>query len=411
MRWYSINTFLEDRYFIPFDTPRIIWYSLSTTSSPTRSLFLNSQSLRLPSSQYSNIMNGPTNVKNNLKNIIGWHCIINWNNKYVCFVDRWLSVVLFLSIIVLSVLLRYTDSDYLPLFGHCVVCSSSIYRFWLPPFVWSLCCLFFFDIRILITSLCLVIVLSVLLRYTDSDYLPLFDHCVVCSSSIYKFWLPPFVWSLCCLFFFDIQILITSLCLIIVLSVLLRYTDSDYLPLFGHCVVCSSSIYRFWLPPFVWSLCCLFFFDIQILITSLCLAIVLSVLLRYTDSDYLPSYLQTLRWTPFVFYRKKRDCQFACSSVTNRRHMSYYLISTFIGWMLFDVTYYHFSYISAIVFNHIGIMMIPPKLCNYLVCFLKKGTKHSQLYICIPCGNMYMSFGRCIVCHSIYCFWLPLWAS
>ena len=49
--------------------------------------------------------------------------------------------------------------------------------------------------------------------------------------------------------------------------------------------------------------------------------------------------------------------------------------------MLFDVTYYHFSYISAIVFNHIGIMMIPPKLCNYLVCFLKKGTKHSQLYI------------------------------
>ena len=141
---------------------------------------------------------------------------------------------------------------------------------------------------------------------------------------------------------------------------------------FGHCGVCSSSIYGFWLP------------------------------LRY---------LQTLRWTPFVFYRKKRDCQFACSSVTNRRHMSYYLISTFIGWMLFDVTYYHFSYISAIVFNHIGIMMIPPKLCNYLVCFLKKGTKNSQLYICIPCGNMYMSFGRCIVCHSIYCFWLPLWAS
>jgi hypothetical protein len=38
---------------------------------------------------------------------------------------------------------------------------------------------------------------------------------------------------------------------------------------FGHCVVCSSSIYRFWLPPFVWPLRCLIFFDIQILITSL----------------------------------------------------------------------------------------------------------------------------------------------
>jgi hypothetical protein len=35
----------------------------------------------------------------------------------------------------------------------------------------------------------------------------------------------------------------------------------------GHCVVCSSLIYRFWLP--LWYL----------------LAIVLFVLLRYTDSD------------------------------------------------------------------------------------------------------------------------------
>jgi hypothetical protein len=149
-----------------------------------------------------------------------------------------------------------------PLFGHCVVCSSLIYIFWLSlclaivlsvllwftdsdyPFVWPLCCLFFFDLRILIT--------------------PLFGHCVVCSSLIYRFWLPlclaivlsvllwftdsyyPFVWPLCCLFFFDLHILIT--------------------PLFGHCVVCSSLIYRFWLP--------------------LCLAIVLFVLLWFTDSDY-----------------------------------------------------------------------------------------------------------------------------
>jgi hypothetical protein len=98
-------------------------------------------------------------------------------------------------------------------FGHCVVCSSSIYGFWLP--LWYL----------------LVIVLSVLLRYTDSDY----------PCGIF--------WSLCCLFFFDIRILIT-----LVVS-------------FGHCVVYSSSIYGFWLP--LWYL----------------LAIVLSILLRYTDSD------------------------------------------------------------------------------------------------------------------------------
>ena len=48
-----------------------------------------------------------------------------------------------------------------------------IFQIILCPFVGfflPLCCLSFFDIRILITSLCLAIVLPVLLRYTDSDY-------------------------------------------------------------------------------------------------------------------------------------------------------------------------------------------------------------------------------------------------
>ena len=74
---------------------------------------------------------------------------------YVCFVDRCLSFCAFS-------------------FGHCVVCSFSIYRFWLP--LWYL----------------LVIVLSVL-RYTDSDYL----------FGIF--------WPLCCLSIFDIRILIAPL--------------------------------------------------------------------------------------------------------------------------------------------------------------------------------------------------------
>ena len=135
-----------------------------------------------------------------------------------------------------SVLLWYTDSDYTlgifwPLcclffyviqilitrlisFGHCAVCSSIIYRLCLHP--WYL----------------LTTVLSVLLWYPDSDYL----------LGIF--------WPLCCLFFYDIQILITPLVS------------------FSHCVVCSSMIYRFWLHP--WYL----------------LAIVLSFLLWYTDSNY-----------------------------------------------------------------------------------------------------------------------------
>ena len=261
---------------------------------------------------------------------------------------------------VLSVRLRYTYSDYpfgifwplccqfffdiqilitpLVSFGHYVVSSSSIYRFWLP--LWYL----------------LAIVLSVFIRYRDSDYsfgilwplcrllffdieiliIPLvsFGHCVVSCSSIYRFWLPlwyllaivlsvllrytdsyyPFgiFWPLCCKFFFDIQILITPLVS------------------FGHRVVSSSSIYWFWLPlwyllaivlsvlfrytdsgyPFgiCWPLCCQFLFDIGIRFTPLVsfghcvvsstsiylfwlplwyhLAIVSSALLRYTDSDY-----------------------------------------------------------------------------------------------------------------------------
>ena len=189
-------------------------------------------------------------------------------------------------------------------FGHCVVCSSFIYGLWLPPFgiFWSLCCLFFFYLRIMVTSLwyLLAIVLSVLLLFTDYGYLPLvsFGHCVVCSSFIYGLWLPPFgiFWPLCCLFFFYLRIMVTSLwyLLAIVLSVLLLFTDYGYLPLvsFGHCVVCSSFIYGLWLPPFgiFWPLCCLFFFYLRIMVTSLwyLLAIVLSVLLLFTDYGYLP---------------------------------------------------------------------------------------------------------------------------
>ena len=125
--------------------------------------------------------------------------------------------VLFLLAIVLSVL--FTDFDYL--FG----------------IFWPLYCLSFY-LQILITSLVS------------------FGHCIVCPSSIYGFWLP--LWYL----------------LAIVLSVL--FTDFDYLfgifwPLyclsylrilitslvsFGHCIVCPSSIYWFWLP--LWFLQTLF---------------------------------------------------------------------------------------------------------------------------------------------------------
>ena len=109
------------------------------------------------------------------------------------------------------------------------------------------------------------------LRFTDSDY----------TFGIF--------WPLCFLSFFDLRILITSLVSLAIVFSVLRFTDSDYpfgifwslcflsfglrilitpLVSFGHCVFCPSLVYGFLLP--VWYL----------------VAIVLSVLLLFTDSDY-----------------------------------------------------------------------------------------------------------------------------
>ena len=141
---------------------------------------------------------------------------------------------------VLSVFLRYTDSDY--------------------PFgiFWPLCCLSFCDLRILIT------------------HLVSFDHCIVCLSVIYGFWLP--FWYL----------------LVIVLSVFLRFTDSDY--------------------PFgiSWPLLFLSFYDLQILIT----------LLVSSNS----SYSINLK----LFPRKNINFIYSCHDIDDNNSMTFwcYSIST-----------------------------------------------------------------------------------
>ena len=368
-------------------------------------------------------------------------------------------------------------------FGHCVVWSSMIYRFWLPLGIfWPLCCLFFYDIQILITPwYLLAIVLSVLLWYTDSDYpLVSFGHCVVFSSMINRFWLHPWYplsivlsvllwytdsdyplgifWPLCCLFFHDLQILITPLvsfghCVVcfsmiyrfwlhpwyllaIVLSVLLWYTDYDYplgifwplrclffydiqilitpLVYFGHCVVCSSMIYRFWLHPWYllaivlsvllwytdsdytlgifWPLCCLFFYDIQILITPwYLLSIVLSVLLWYTDSDYplgifcplccLFFYDLQILITPLVSFGHFVVCS---SMIYSLWLPSWYLLAIVLSVLLW---YTYSAY-------PLGIFW--PLCCLFFY----------DLQILI---TPLVYFGHCVVCSSmIYRFWLPL---
>jgi hypothetical protein len=78
-----------------------------------------------------------------------------------------------------------------------------------------------FDLHLLITALV---------------WFQAFDHCIICPSLIYGFWLP--LW---------------------------------YLQAFDHCIICPSLIYSFWLP--LW-------YDFKLL------TIVLSVLLWFTASDY-----------------------------------------------------------------------------------------------------------------------------
>ena len=224
-------------------------------------------------------------------NIIIPNCIVRSSSIYgfwspIC-IFKTLYCLFFFDLRILITPLIYSR--------HCDVCSSSMYGFWSPICIFrTLCCLFFIELRILITQLYLQdIVFSVLHRITDSEY-PFASsrHCDVCSSLIYGFWLPLCIFkTCCCLFFFDIRILITPLVSSrhyivcsslmygfwlplwylqnIMLSVLLWNTDSDY----------PFGIFK--------TLCCLFFFEIRILITPLYLQdTILSALLWYTDSDY-----------------------------------------------------------------------------------------------------------------------------
>ena len=407
----------------------------------------------------------------------------------------------------MSVLRRFTDSDYpfgifwplyclffvdlliliapLVSFGHCIVCSSSIYWFWLP--LWYL----------------LAIVLSVLRRFTDSDYpfgifwplyclffvdllilitpLVSFGHWIVCSSSIYWFWLPlcylftivlsvlhrftdsdcPFgiFWPLYCLFFVDLLIMITPLvsfghCIVcsssiywfglplwyllaIVLSVFRRFTDSDYpfsifwplyflffvdllilitpLVSFGHWIVCSSSIYWFWLP-----LCYLF-------------TIVLSVLHRFTDSDcpfgiFLPLYCLffvdlLILITPLVSFG---HCIVCSLSIYWFGLPLWYLLAIVLSFLCrFTDSDYPLVSFGHCIFCSSSIywFWLPLWYLLAIVLYvLRRFTDSDCLFdIFSPLHCLFfvdllilitplVSFGHCIVCSSsIYLFWLPLW--
>ena len=389
------------------------------------------------------------------------HCVVCSSQIYGFLLPLW-----FLLSIVLSVLLRFTDSHYpfgifwplcclflldlrilitpLVSFGHCVVCSSSIYGFSLPlwyllsivlsvllrftgshyPFgiFCPLCCLFFLDLRILITPLVS------------------FGHCVVCSSQIYGFSLPlwyllsivlsvllrftdshyPFgiFCPLCCLFFFDLRILITplvSFCHCVVCSSQIYGFSLPLWYLLVHCVVCSSQIYGFSLPfGIFWSivlsvllrftdshypfgifcpLCCLFFLDLRILITLWYLLVHCVVCSSQIYGFSLPIwYLLSI---VFLFFLDLRilithlvsfvHCVFCSSQIYGFSLPIWYLLAIVFSVLLrFTDSHYPFGIflsLCCLFFLDLRILITP-----------------------------LVSFVHCVVCSSsIYGFSLPLW--
>ena len=186
-----------------------------------------------------------------------------------------------LAIVLSSVILRFTATSDYPLvsFGHYIVCHSSLYGYISLPFgiFWTLHCLSFFALRLLLITLwylwplyCLsffalrlllitlwyllaIVLSSVNLRFTATSDYPLvsFGHYIVCHSSLYGYISLPFgiFWTLHCLSFFALRLLLITLwyLLDIALSVFLRFTATSDYPLvsFGHCIVCHSSLYGY----------------------------------------------------------------------------------------------------------------------------------------------------------------------
>ena len=275
--------------------------------------------------------------------VSGSHCIV-CPSIYGFWLPLWYLVAIVLSVLLFTPLITTLVSC-----GHCIVCPSiyaSDYHFGI---LWPLYCLSFY-LRLLITTL-----------VSGS-------HCIVCPS-IYGFWLP--LWYL----------------VAIVLSVLL-FTTSDYhfgilWPLYclsfylrflittlvsgSHCIVCPS-IYGLWLP--LWYL----------------VAIVLSVLL-FTASDYhfgilWPLYCLSFYWRLLITTLVSGSHCIVCPSIYGFWLPIWYLVAIVLSVLLFTASDYHF-----------GILW--PLYC--LSFYLR------LLITTLVCGS------HCIVCPSIYGFWLPLW--
>ena len=348
------------------------------------------------------------------------HCIVCPSTLYGFSLILW-----YLLAIVLSVLLRFTASHYpfgifwslyflslyalrllitpLVSFGHCIVCPSTLLRLLITPLVSFGHCivcpstLYGFSLHLWYL---LVIVLSVLLRFTLLiTPLVSFGHCIVCLSTLYGFSL--LLWYL----------------LAIVLSVLVRFPASHYpfgifgslyclsfdalrllitlLVSFGHCIVCPSTLYGFSLP--IWYL----------------LAVVLSVLLRFTASHYsfgifwplfcLSFYALRLLITPLVSFG---HCIVCPSTLYGFSLILWYLLAIVLSVLLrFTASHYPFGIFWSLYFLSLyALRLLITPLVSFGHCIVCPSTLLRLLI------TPFVSFGHCIVCPSrLHGFSLPFW--
>ena len=327
------------------------------------------------------------------------HCVVCPSLPYGFWLSHW-----YLLTIVLSVLLCFTASDYLIGIFWPLYCLFFDLRLtasdYLIGICWPLYCLFF-DLQLLIISLVS------------------FDHCVVCSSLPYGFWLSLWYllaivlsvllwftasdyligifWPLCCLFFFALRLLVISLVS------------------FGHCIVCSSLLYGFWLSH--WYL----------------LTIVLSVLLWFTASDDLFGIFWPLYCLFFFALRLliislvSFDHCIVCSLIYGLRLLIISLVSVdhFIVCSLIYSFWLSHWYLLTIVLSVLLCFTASDYLIGifwplYCLFFDLRLTASDYLIgICWPLYCLFfdlqlliislVSFDHCVVCSLIYSFWLSHW--
>ena len=224
---------------------------------------------------------------------------------------------------------------------------------------WPLYRLSYFDLCLLITTLVS------------------FSHCIICPISIYAFWLH--LWYV----------------LAIVSSVLLQFMPSDYSfgicwPLYclsyfdwcllitpfvsvGHCIVCPTSIDAFWLPLLY------------------LLAIVSSVLLWFTTSDYLFVIFSPLYLLSYF------DLRILIPPLVSLGHCIVFP-SIYVFWL-------PLWYLLAIVSSVLLWFMASDYPFGIFWPLYRLSYFDLRLLI-----TPLVSVGHCIVCPTSICgFWLPLW--